>query len=287
MFPGPTGTNAVEAALKLARKVKGRESIVSFTNAFHGMSLGSLAVTGNAFKRAGAGIPLVHGTPMPFDNYFEGTVEDFLWFERLLEDQGSGPQQARRGHRGDRAGRGRHQRGASGVAARARPSCASGRTCCSSSTTSRWAADGPVPSSRSRRRASPPTSSPSPSPSAATDMPMSLCLFKPELDIWEPGEHNGTFRGNNPAFVTATATLEAYWADGSVMEKQTRARGEQVEQAFISITEENLTDVKEYRGRGPRVGPGVPRQGARRTESRSAPSNSACSSRRRARRARS
>lgn len=57
MFPGPTGTNAVEAALKLARKVKGRESIVSFTNAFHGMSLGSLAVTGNAFKRAGAGIP--------------------------------------------------------------------------------------------------------------------------------------------------------------------------------------------------------------------------------------
>lgn len=52
MFPGPTGTNAVESALKLARKVKGRESVVSFTNAFHGMSLGSLAVTGNAFKRA-------------------------------------------------------------------------------------------------------------------------------------------------------------------------------------------------------------------------------------------
>ena len=90
MFPGPTGTNAVESALKLARKVKGREAIVSFTNAFHGMSLGSLAVTGNAFKRAGAGIPLVHGTPMPFDNYFDGKVEDFLWFERLLEDQGSG-----------------------------------------------------------------------------------------------------------------------------------------------------------------------------------------------------
>ncbi len=87
MFPGPTGTNAVESALKLARKVKGREAIVSFTNAFHGMSLGSLAVTGNAFKRAGAGVPLVHGTPMPFDNYLDGRVPDFLWFERLLEDQ--------------------------------------------------------------------------------------------------------------------------------------------------------------------------------------------------------
>jgi diaminobutyrate-2-oxoglutarate transaminase len=81
-------------------------------------------------------------------------------------------------------------------------------------------------------------------------LPMSLCLFKPELDIWEPGEHNGTFRGNNPAFVTATAALETYWADGSAMEKQTRARGEQVEQGLISITEENLADIKEYRGRG-------------------------------------
>ena len=48
MFPGPTGTNAVEAALKLARKVKGRESIVSFTNAFHGMSLGALVDMPNA-----------------------------------------------------------------------------------------------------------------------------------------------------------------------------------------------------------------------------------------------
>ncbi len=54
------------------------------------MSLGALAVTGNAFKRAGAGIPLVHGTPMPFDHYLDGQVPDFLWFERLLEDQGSG-----------------------------------------------------------------------------------------------------------------------------------------------------------------------------------------------------
>jgi diaminobutyrate-2-oxoglutarate transaminase len=81
-------------------------------------------------------------------------------------------------------------------------------------------------------------------------LPMSLCLFTPELDVWEPGEHNGTFRGNNPAFVTATATLEAYWGDGSAMEKQTRAKGEQVERAFISITEENLADIKEYRGRG-------------------------------------
>ncbi|MDH5490741.1 MAG: aminotransferase class III-fold pyridoxal phosphate-dependent enzyme, partial [Myxococcales bacterium] len=48
MFPGPTGTNAVEAAVKLARKVTGRSNVVAFTNAFHGMTLGALALTGNA-----------------------------------------------------------------------------------------------------------------------------------------------------------------------------------------------------------------------------------------------
>ena len=55
MFPGPTGTNAVESALKLARKVTGRHNVVSFTNGFHGMTLGSLALTGNSGKRAGGG----------------------------------------------------------------------------------------------------------------------------------------------------------------------------------------------------------------------------------------
>ena len=39
-------------------------------------------------------------------------------------------------------------------------------------------------------------------------LPMSLVLMKPELDVWKPGAHSGTFRGNNLAFVTATQALE-------------------------------------------------------------------------------
>src|ERR1700716_1070155 len=89
-FPGPTGANTVESALKLARKIAGRESVINFTNAFHGMTLGALSVTGNSMKRGGAGIPLVHATPMPYDNYLQGATEAFLWFERLLDDSGSG-----------------------------------------------------------------------------------------------------------------------------------------------------------------------------------------------------
>ncbi|MGW3102325.1 diaminobutyrate--2-oxoglutarate transaminase [Streptomyces sp. NPDC001100] len=249
MFPGPTGTNAVESALKLARKVKGRESIVSFTNAFHGMSLGSLAVTGNAFKRAGAGIPLVHGTPMPFDNYFDGQVPDFLWFERLLEDQGSGLNkpaavivESVQGEGGINVARPEWLRALAELCERQdmllivddiQMGC--GRTGAFFS----FEESGIVPDIVTVSKSI-----------SGYGLPMSLCLFKPELDIWEPGEHNGTFRGNNPAFVTATAALETYWADGSAMEKQTRTRGEQVEQGLISITEENLADVKEYRGRG-------------------------------------
>jgi len=80
-------------------------------------------------------------------------------------------------------------------------------------------------------------------------LPMALTLFRPELDIWEPGEHNGTFRGNNPAFVTAAAALDTYWTDGQ-MEKQTLARGEQVQAALRAIAEEHPSQVADARGRG-------------------------------------
>ncbi|WP_436736352.1 diaminobutyrate--2-oxoglutarate transaminase [Streptomyces sp. BBFR102] len=249
MFPGPTGTNAVESALKLARKVKGRESIVSFTNAFHGMSLGSLAVTGNAFKRAGAGIPLVHGTPMPFDNYFDGTVQDFLWFERLLSDQGSGLNtpaavivETIQGEGGINVARPEWLRALADLCKRRdmllivddiQMGC--GRTGPFFSFEEAGITPDIVTLSKSI---------------GGYGLPMSLCLFKPELDIWEPGEHNGTFRGNNPAFVTAAAALDAYWSDGQ-MEKQTLARGEQVEQALTAILDEHGGEaISSVRGRG-------------------------------------
>ncbi|MGW7353271.1 diaminobutyrate--2-oxoglutarate transaminase [Streptomyces sp. NPDC054784] len=248
MFPGPTGTNAVEAALKLARKVKGRESIVSFTNAFHGMSLGSLAVTGNAFKRAGAGIPLVHGTPMPFDDYLDGATPDFIWFERLLEDQGSGLNKPAavivetvQGEGGINVARASWLRALSELCERhdmllivddIQMGC--GRTGAFFSFEEAGIKPDIITLSKSI---------------GGYGLPLALTLFKPELDIWEPGEHNGTFRGNNPAFVTATAALRTYWTDGQ-MEKQTIARGEQVETALRAIAVEHADDVAAHRGRG-------------------------------------
>ena len=90
LFPGPTGTNAVEVALKLARKVTGRPNVIAFTNGFHGMTLGSLALTGNAAKRAGAGLPLAHTQVMPYDGYHGPDVDTLARIERLLADPSSG-----------------------------------------------------------------------------------------------------------------------------------------------------------------------------------------------------
>ncbi|MFO7960623.1 MAG: aminotransferase class III-fold pyridoxal phosphate-dependent enzyme, partial [Nitriliruptoraceae bacterium] len=90
MFPGPTGTNAVEAAMKLARKVTGREQVVGFTNAFHGMTIGSLAVSGNGAKRLGAGVALTSGTSVPYDGYFGEGVDTIQYLDALMADSGSG-----------------------------------------------------------------------------------------------------------------------------------------------------------------------------------------------------
>ncbi|WNF01028.1 diaminobutyrate--2-oxoglutarate transaminase [Streptomyces luomodiensis] len=249
MFPGPTGANAVEAALKLARKVTGRATVVSFTNAFHGMSLGALAVTGNAFKRAGAGVPLTHVTTMPFDHYLGGAAEDFSWFERLLDDPGSGLDRPAavivetvQGEGGVNVARPawlstlaelclRH--GVLLIVDDIQMGC--GRTGAFFSFEDAGIVPDIVTVSKSI---------------SGYGLPMSLCLFRSELDVWEPGEHNGTFRGNNPAFVTATAALRTYWTDATAMEKQTRAGGRLVEEALAAIAAEHHTEVKGYRGRG-------------------------------------
>ncbi|QHC24588.1 diaminobutyrate--2-oxoglutarate transaminase [Streptomyces sp. GS7] len=247
MFPGPTGTNAVEAALKLARKVKGREAVVSFTNAFHGMTLGSLAVTGNTFKRAGAGVPLVHSIPMPYDGYLDDAPA-FAWFERLLADKGSGLDRPAavivetvQGEGGINVARPGWLRELAELCRRndmllivddIQMGC--GRTGAFFS----FEESGIIPDIVTVSKSI-----------SGYGLPMALCLFTPQLDIWEPGEHNGTFRGNNPAFVTATATLNAYWADNQ-LEKQTLLRGEQVEQALAEIHAEHPEDTVEFRGRG-------------------------------------
>ena len=245
-FPGPTGTNAVESALKLARKVTGRESVINFTNAFHGMTLGSLSVTGNSMKRAGAGVPLVHATPMPFDNYFGGVVEDFAWFERVLDDSGSGLNRPAavivetvQGEGGVNVARMEWLKALSDLCRRrdillivddVQMGC--GRTGSFFSFEQAGITPDIVTLSKSI---------------SGYGLPMALTLIRRDLDVWAPGEHNGTFRGNNPAFVTATAAIDTYWSDDT-LERETAAKGLRIEAAFDELA--RGFDGISHRGRG-------------------------------------
>ncbi|BBZ03053.1 diaminobutyrate--2-oxoglutarate transaminase [Mycolicibacterium chitae] len=232
-FPGPTGANAVEAALKLARKVTGRESIINFTNAFHGMTLGALSVTGNSMKRAGAGIPLVHATPMPYDNYFDGVTEDFHWFERVLDDSGGGLNRPAavivetvQGEGGVNVARVEWLQALAALC-RTRDillivddvQMGCGRTGPFFSFEVAGIKPDIVTLSKSI---------------SGYGLPMALTLFRSELDVWAPGEHNGTFRGHNPAFVTATKALETYWRTDE-FNKETMSKGEFVRTRLDSI----------------------------------------------------
>jgi diaminobutyrate-2-oxoglutarate transaminase len=247
-FPGPTGANSVEAALKLARKITGRESMINFTNAFHGMTLGALSVTGNSMKRGGAGIPLVHATPMPFDNYFDGTVPDFLWFEKLLGDSGSGLNEPAavivetvQGEGGINPARIEWLQALAELCKRHDMllivddvQMGVGRTGPFFSFEIAGIQPDIVCLSKSI---------------SGYGLPMALTLIKPEFDQWGPGEHNGTFRGNNPAFVTGTAALREFWADGT-LERSTLAKGERVEATLTELAASSQAVELTPKGRG-------------------------------------
>jgi len=248
VFPGPGGANAVEAALKLARKVTGRESIISFTNAFHGMTLGALSVTGNAMKRGGAGVPLVHATPMPYDDYFDGGVEDFLYLERLLTDAGGGLNEPAavivetvQGEGGINAARAEWLRKLADLCKKhgillivddIQMGC--GRTGGFFS----FEEAGIVPDIITLSKSI-----------SGYGLPMALTLVRPELDIWEPGEHNGTFRGFNPAFVTATEAIRRYWSDDE-LQRSTISRGMAIESRFNALVARYQEHDLVAKGRG-------------------------------------
>lgn len=211
MFPGPTGTNAVESALKIARKVTGRENIICFSNAFHGMSVGSLSVSANPMKRAGAGIPLHYAQVMPYDQYLGEEIDTADYLEQMLERSGSGISlpaaiilETVQGEGGLNAASFSWLRKIESICKRfnillivddIQAGC--GRT----GTFFSFEPAGIKPDIICLSKSI-----------SGYGLPMALTLIKPEYDQWTPGEHNGTFRGNNIAFLTASVAL-SYWQD--------------------------------------------------------------------------
>ena len=213
-FPGPTGTNAVEAALKIARKVTGRETVVSFTNGFHGVSLGALAVSGNEHHRGAAGVSLAGTFRLPYAGYMGDGMDTLDYFEKLLDDASSGLElpaavivEAVQGEGGlnvasvdwlKRLEKVCRKREILLIVDDIQAGC--GRTGTFFSFEPAGIQPDIVTLSKSL---------------SGMGLPLAVTLIRPELDEWKPGEHNGTFRGNNHAFVTARVALEKYWSDGA------------------------------------------------------------------------
>lgn len=221
MFTGPTGTNAVEAAMKLARKTTGRDTIIAFTNGFHGMTMGALAATGNAGKRAGAGTTLSGVVRMPYEGAMEG-VDSLAMIRAMLDNPSSGIDapaafliEPVQGEGGLNAASSAFLKGLQTLAREHGAliimddiQAGIGRTGPFFSFEGMGIKPDLIPLAKSL---------------SGMGLPMAGLLIRPDLDVWKPAEHNGTFRGNNHAFVTARVALEKFWSDDR-FQRQTEAK---------------------------------------------------------------
>lgn len=247
MMTGPTGTNAVEAAMKLARKVTGRRNIVAFTNGFHGMTMGALSCTGNAGKRAGAGGgPLCGVSRMPFEGAFGEDVDTLAQIEMMLDNPSSGIDapaafilEPVQGEGGLNAASTEWMQGIARLAKKhgallivddIQAGC--GRTGPFFSFEKMGIEPDLVPLAKSL---------------SGLGLPFAALLVKPEHDIWKPAEHNGTFRGNTHAFVTARVAIEKFWSDDR-FEKEIGRKAEMLTKALEDLAA--LVPGATLKGRG-------------------------------------
>lgn len=247
MMTGPTGANAVEAAMKLARKVMGRRNIIAFTNGFHGMTMGALSCTGNAGKRAGAGAGTLCGVSrMPYEGAFGDDADTLAQIEMLLENPSSGVDapaafiiEPVQGEGGLNAASAEWMRGIAALAKKhgallivddIQAGC--GRT-------------GPFFSFE--KMGIEPDLIPMAKSFSGMGLPFAALLIKPEHDIWKPAEHNGTFRGNTHAFVTARVALEKFWSNNT-FEKEIDAKADILAQGLDVVA--SCVPGSKRKGRG-------------------------------------
>ncbi|MGB3626814.1 MAG: aspartate aminotransferase family protein, partial [Henriciella sp.] len=249
MMTGPTGTNAVEAAVKLARKVTGRTNVIAFTNGFHGMTMGALALTGNSGKRGGSGtgsVGLTGTTHMPYAGAFGDDVDTLAQIETMLDNPSSGVDapaafifEPIQGEGGLNAASKEWMQGIARLAEKHGAllivdDIQSG--CGRSGDYFGFEIAGIKPDIITQAKSL-----------SGMGLPFACVLLKKEHDIWKPAEHNGTFRGNNHAFVTARVALEKFWSDDS-FQKQVRETSDILTEGLQKIAD--LIPGANLKGRG-------------------------------------
>jgi diaminobutyrate-2-oxoglutarate transaminase len=249
-FTGPTGANAVEAALKLARKVTGRTNVIAFTNGFHGVTMGALAATGNKFNRMGPSVPLNGVSRLPYDGYLGKDINTAEVLERMLTDPSSGLDapaaillETVQGEGGLNVASPSWLRQIAHLAAQhgalliiddIQAGC--GRT----GTFFSFEGVGIVPDLVVLSKSL-----------SGFGLPMALLLIRPQHDLWRPAEHNGTFRGNTHAFVTAQVAVRKFWSN-DVFARRTAAKAARVADRLTAMT--SLVPKSRVKGKGMMIG---------------------------------
>ncbi len=246
-FTGPTGTNAVEAGLKLARMVKKRSNVISFTKGYHGLTMGSMSVTANAYYRDEAFINRSDVSFLPYDGYLGKDINTAQYMRRFLEDGSSGVDtpsavilETVQGEGGIRVASDEWLREIEAI--------------CREFDILLIVDDIQVGNGRTGHFFSFERSGIKPDIITVSKsfsgygLPLSLVLFRRDLDIWKAGQHTGTFRGNNLAFVTASVALD-YWKDDRFSGEIFR-KGDILSRRLNAISAKYPQLNAEVRGRG-------------------------------------
>ncbi len=257
-FCGPSGADAVEAAIKLAKQTTGRNTMFAFRGAYHGMTNGTMGLMGNLstkVRRTGL-MSDVHFMPFPYDLRCPfgiggevGAKASIRYIERLLNDDESGIMKPA-------AMIVEPIQGEGGVIPAPAFWLKELRRVCNEHNILLILDEIQCGVAKSGDNFAFEESGITPdilclSKAIGGGLPMSLLVFNKTIDTWNAGEHTGTFRGNQLAMVSGSKALEIIQRDNLVTKAQ--AVGEYFKKGLQAI-QQRVSCIAEVRGRGLMLG---------------------------------
>ncbi|WP_435839770.1 diaminobutyrate--2-oxoglutarate transaminase family protein [Streptomyces canus] len=249
-FCGPAGTDAVEAAFKLVRAATGRNGILAFAGAYHGMTSGALEASGDASDVRVARLPYPQDYRCPFGvGGSHGAELAARWTESVLDDPKSGvplpagmilePVQGEGGVLPAPDAWMRRMRRI--TADRSIPLIADEVQTGVGRTGAFWAVEhsGITPDVMVLSKA------------IGGSLPLAVVVYRDDLDVWEPGAHAGTFRGNQLAMAAGTATM-AYVRENGLTERAATLGARMLDQ--LRGLSREFPVIGDVRGRGLMIG---------------------------------
>ena len=247
---GPSGSDAVEAALKLCKRATGRSSVVAFQGSYHGMTAGALAVTSvrELKERLPGLMPGVHFAPFAYCTRCPlkltpahcGTACAAL-LETTLESTHSGVvspaavlMEPVQGEGGSIVPNADFVRRVAAAARHAHAPLIADEIQCGLGRTGRFFAFEHFdiePDVITLSKAL-----------GGIGLPIAAIVYRKELDVWEPGLHIGTFRGHQLAMAAGIAAIEVMREEG-LLDNATR-RGEQLREGLSRITSRAIREVR-------------------------------------------